>query len=58
MVNFIATLIILVIVGAAVIYIRKEKKKGIRCIGCPSAGSCSRSKACGGMTPMDQENKR
>ncbi|MEE1304095.1 MAG: FeoB-associated Cys-rich membrane protein [Agathobacter sp.] len=32
---------IIVLVGTAVIYIRKEKKKGKRCIGCPAAGSCS-----------------
>lgn len=32
---------IVVLVGAAVLYIRKEKKKGTRCIGCPSAGECS-----------------
>ncbi|MDD5948980.1 MAG: FeoB-associated Cys-rich membrane protein [Lachnospiraceae bacterium] len=33
--------ILFVIVGAAVLYIWKEKKKGTRCIGCPSAGCCS-----------------
>ncbi len=33
--------ILLVLVGAAVLYIWKEKKKGSRCIGCPSAGCCS-----------------
>lgn len=33
--------ILLVLVGAAVFYIWKEKKRGTRCIGCPSAGCCS-----------------
>ncbi len=33
--------IMLVIVGAAVLYIWKKKKKGTRCIGCPYAGCCS-----------------
>ncbi|MCI7321957.1 MAG: FeoB-associated Cys-rich membrane protein [Lachnospiraceae bacterium] len=33
--------ILLIIVGIAVFYIWKEKKKGARCIGCPSAGCCS-----------------
>lgn len=37
--------ILLVLVGAAVFYIWKEKKRGTRCIGCPSAGCCS-SKEC------------
>lgn len=38
--------ILLVLVGAAVFYIWKEKKRGTRCIGCPSAGCCS-GKGCG-----------
>lgn len=33
--------ILLMIVGAAIHYIYKEKKKGIRCVGCPFAGRCS-----------------
>ena len=44
--NLIVIGILLVIVGAAVLYIWKEKKKGTRCIGCPSAGHCS-SNGCG-----------
>ncbi len=32
--------ILLVLVGAAVFYIRKERKKGAGCIGCPAAGCC------------------
>ena len=39
--NLIVLGILLVIVGAAVFHIRKEKKKGTRCIGCPAAGCCS-----------------
>ena len=37
--NFILILLILVIVGAALLYIRSRKKKGTKCIGCP--GNCS-----------------
>ncbi len=33
--------VILVIIGAAVLYIRKAKKKGAKCIGCPDSGTCS-----------------
>ena len=40
MANFIVGAILVVIVGAAIRYIRKEKKKGVKCIGCPSAGTC------------------
>ena len=39
--NLIVIGILLVLVGAAVLYIRKEKKKGTRCIGCPAAGNRS-----------------
>ena len=43
MANVIAIIVIVLAVGGALLYIRKEKKKGVRCIGCPSAGSCSKS---------------
>lgn len=41
MANLITAIVLLVIIGAAVVYIVKEKKKGTRCIGCPAAGNCS-----------------
>ncbi len=42
MVDIIITVAILLILGAAVAYILIEKKKGTKCIGCPSAGSCNK----------------
>ena len=39
--NLIVIGILLVIVGAAVLYIWKEKKKGTRLIGCPAGGHFS-----------------
>lgn len=44
--NIVVIGILMIIVGVAIFYIWKEKKKGTRCIGCPSAGCCS-SKGCG-----------
>ncbi|MDO4745106.1 MAG: FeoB-associated Cys-rich membrane protein [Bacillota bacterium] len=41
MADFIVTVIILIIVGAAVGYIVKAKKKGVKCIGCPDASACA-----------------
>ncbi len=38
--NLVVILIIALIIGSAVIYIVKEKKKGVQCIGCPAAGTC------------------
>ena len=49
MATFIVGMIIVIIVGAAVVYIIKEKKKGVKCIGCPEGATCSGSCAsCGG----------
>lgn len=41
MANLIVGGILLILVGMAVRYIWKEKKKGSRCIGCSSSGCCS-----------------
>ena len=45
--NIIIAVIIIVIVGAAGLYIYKAKKSGKKCIGCPDGGSCSGSCGCG-----------
>lgn len=37
--DFLLILIIGLILAGAVCFIVREKKKGVRCIGCPSAGS-------------------
>lgn len=39
--NVILVAVIFIILGAAIAYIVKEKKKGVRCIGCPAAGTCT-----------------
>ena len=44
--NFIVLLIIVALVGFALAYIIKEKKKGARCIGCSSAGTCAHKSKC------------
>ena len=41
MADLILLFVILLIVGAAVVYIRKEKKRGVTCIGCPHAQACA-----------------
>lgn len=56
LVNVAATLILICIVGAAVYYIYKEKKRGTACIGCPMAGDCAKAKA-GGCAAFES-NKR
>lgn len=40
MTDLILGLIIAAILIAAIAYIRKEKKRGVRCVGCPDGGTC------------------
>lgn len=42
MANVIVAAILIVIVAAAIRYIIKEKKRGVKCIGCPAAGECAK----------------
>lgn len=41
MADLILIVVIMAIVGIAMAYIRKEKKRGVRCVGCPDGGTCS-----------------
>ena len=33
--------VVILIVGAATVYIIKAKKRGVKCIGCPAACNCA-----------------
>lgn len=46
MTDIIVGLMVLAMVGTALSYIRKQKKSGAVCIGCPHAGTCGK-KNCG-----------
>lgn len=46
--NAIIIAVLAIIVGLASWYVYKAKKSGKKCIGCPSAGSCSRNCVCEG----------
>ena len=41
MADLLVVVLLLGVIGAAIAYIIKEKKKGVKCIGCSAAGSCS-----------------
>ena len=41
MVNVILWIVVGLILAGAILYILKAKKKGVKCIGCPMAGTCS-----------------
>lgn len=40
MTDFIAVVVLLAVIAAAVSYIYRKRKQGAKCIGCPYAGSC------------------
>ena len=59
--DIIVVAIIVCIVGAAVRYIIKEKKRGVKCIGCPDGCTCAAKEAgivncCGGCSSMKKCN--
>ncbi len=49
-VDIIVAVVILVVVGLPVWYIRKWKKAGKKCIGCPDSCACSGGNCSGGCT--------
>lgn len=55
--NLIIGGILLIIIGAAVVYIVRAKKKGTKCIGCPAGGTCPHNKGghsgCGSVSRAD-----
>lgn len=42
MTDFIIIAVLVIILGAAFAYMRKEKKRGVTCIGCPDADVCAK----------------
>lgn len=48
MTDFIVIIVIIAIVGGASLYIIREKKRGVKCIGCPSGVTCPNSGMCSG----------
>ena len=45
-VNIIAAVVIVLAFGAAVFYLYRQRKKGVKCIGCPSGGGCQKKPSC------------
>ena len=44
MTDLIVGLIVVAIVGGAIAYIIREKKRGVKCVGCPDAPRCAAAK--------------
>ncbi len=45
--NAVLFIVLAVILALAIVYVVRAKKKGVKCIGCPNAKSCSGSCGCG-----------
>lgn len=56
--NVIIIAILVIVIGAASLYIYKEKKHGKRCVGCPYAGGCSSCKGCTSSLPNIEVSKK
>lgn len=54
MTDMIIILVLAVILGGAFIYMKKEKAKGVTCIGCPDADVCAKRKAGESCENMDK----
>ena len=52
-IDIVVILIIALAVVAACLYIRREKKRGVTCMGCPHAAECAKKKqgGCGSAKP-------
>ena len=48
--NVILIFVLAAILGGAIVYIVRTKRRGVKCIGCPAGGTCGQSKggSCGG----------
>jgi len=59
-IDYIAIAVIALIIGAALFYIIRAKKRGEKCVGCPYAKSCGGKchSACGNTNPKDNGDKK
>lgn len=54
--NLIASIILIIIIACAIYYIVKQKKEGVKCIGCPYSGNCP-SKNSNGQCNCNEKTK-
>ena len=60
MTDIIIIALLAVIAAAIVIYLVREKKRGVTCVGCPYAKQCAKKRngGCGGQTSCTGEQKK
>ncbi len=54
--DIILIVIIMAITASVIFYIVKEKKKGVKCIGCPSAQACAQKDKTSQSSSVSSEN--
>ena len=54
MADLITIAVIALVLGGAIAYIIKEKKRGVRCIGCSMGGCCSGNCSCGNLEDLEK----
>lgn len=56
MIDLILILVLAAIAGAVIFYLRRAKKKGVTCVGCPHAGKCGSNCSCGSRPDSEPDN--
>ena len=46
MTDIIVIAVVVLLAGAALGYMIRARKRGVKCIGCPSGGNCSKCSGC------------
>lgn len=44
--NILIVVVVTLIAGLALWYVIRQKKRGVKCIGCPAAASCGKAGGC------------
>lgn len=57
LIDILIGLIVAAAIGGAVMYIVREKKKGVMCIGCPESGTCAMKGKGGCGCPIPEDFK-
>ena len=59
MIDVILSVVLVLVIGGAALYLYRAKKNGQKCIGCPESRSCSGNCACCGgcSVPKDGTNQ-
>lgn len=55
-INIIVIAIVAVIIAAICYYLYRQKKRGVKCIGCPYANQCSGN--CGGCNTVEKDEEK